>query len=430
MFVKPNQSFSTTFTTQTPSTGAATNADSTPTAVAYKNGTVDAGFVLTVATTGTTGHYKVTGTVPVGYAAGDMFDVMVTAIMATVTGRQSIGTWQVDTKRNSDLQDVAATAIVSAGAITTSGGKVSGVILVDTLTTYTGNTLQTGDSFARLGLAGAGLTALGDTRIAAIKAKTDALPAAPAAVGDIPTASQIRVEMDSNSTRLSTIAGYLDTEIAAIKAQTDLIPAAPAAIGDIPTAVQIRTEMDSNSTRLTAIKAKTDALPAAPAAVGDIPTDYQQRDVAVTLPDPAPDGYGGSGGGGSLTEEQAEQLTTIATQTALISTGSLEVISPVSTTGQVIEIVAGDDYHLADNRALLFAHADWPVLTGGTVVFKLAGLDDIPATLNGTRSCYVEIDGTDTAGEVGGKRHELQATLSNGHVVTLVRGQTNIAKEL
>lgn len=57
----------------------------------------------------------------------------------------------------------------SAGAIPTTGtganqiqvngsGKVSGVVLTDTLTTYTGNTVQTGDSFARIGAAGAGLT--------------------------------------------------------------------------------------------------------------------------------------------------------------------------------------------------------------------------------------------------------------------------------
>ncbi len=36
--------------------------------------------------------------------------------------------------------------------------KVQGVVLVDTLTTYTSNTPQTGDSFARIGAAGAGLT--------------------------------------------------------------------------------------------------------------------------------------------------------------------------------------------------------------------------------------------------------------------------------
>lgn len=65
--------------------------------------------------------------------------------------------------------------------------KVQGVVLVDTLTTYTGNTPQTGDSYAivnsgvhgnaaikdyvdDIGVAGAGLTALGDARIANLDA--------------------------------------------------------------------------------------------------------------------------------------------------------------------------------------------------------------------------------------------------------------------
>lgn len=63
-----------------------------------------------------------------------------------------------------------------------------------------------------------------DTEIAAIKAKTDNLPASPA-----------------NEATLTTIAGYLDTEIAAIKAKTDNLPAAPAATGDIPSAASIAT---------------------------------------------------------------------------------------------------------------------------------------------------------------------------------------------
>lgn len=61
--------------------------------------------------------------------------------------------------------------------------------------------------------------------VAAIKAKTDNLPADPADASDIASA-------------LATIAGYLDTEVAAIKAKTDLIPAAPAAVGDVPTALE------------------------------------------------------------------------------------------------------------------------------------------------------------------------------------------------
>jgi hypothetical protein len=95
--------------------------------------------------------------------------------------------------------NLAATAIVSSGAITTSGGKVSGVILADTVTTYTGNTLQTGDAYARIGATGSGLSTLAtqasvntiddflDTEIADIKTKTDLIPAAPAAVGSAMT---------------------------------------------------------------------------------------------------------------------------------------------------------------------------------------------------------------------------------------------------
>lgn len=41
-----------------------------------------------------------------------------------------------------------------------STNKVQGVVLTDTVTTYTGNTPQTGDSFARIGATGSGLTTL------------------------------------------------------------------------------------------------------------------------------------------------------------------------------------------------------------------------------------------------------------------------------
>jgi hypothetical protein len=48
---------------------------------------------------------------------------------------------------------------------TQTGVTIPNVTLVGTLTTYTGNTPQTGDSYARIGAAGAGLTAIGDTRL-------------------------------------------------------------------------------------------------------------------------------------------------------------------------------------------------------------------------------------------------------------------------
>lgn len=68
-----------------------------------------------------------------------------------------------------------------------------------------------------------------DTEVAAIKAKTDNLPADPA------DASDIAASFATVNGTLATVAGYLDTEIAAIKAKTDNLPASPAAVGSAMT---------------------------------------------------------------------------------------------------------------------------------------------------------------------------------------------------
>jgi len=51
----------------------------------------------------------------------------------------------------------------------------------------------------------------------------------------------INATISSRATQVSVdaVAGYVDTEVAAIKAKTDLIPAAPAAVSDIPTAAAV-----------------------------------------------------------------------------------------------------------------------------------------------------------------------------------------------
>lgn len=84
-----------------------------------------------------------------------------------------------DTQSLADLKDFA-----DAG-YDPSTNKVQGVVLTDTLTTYSGNTPQTGDSYARIGATGSGLTSL---------------------------ASQASVD---------TIDNFLDTEVAAILALLD-----------------------------------------------------------------------------------------------------------------------------------------------------------------------------------------------------------------
>jgi hypothetical protein len=55
----------------------------------------------------------------------------------------------------------SVTAGVTLAAVTHTGAVLPRVTLTDTVTTYTGNTPQTGDAYARIGANGAGLTAVG-----------------------------------------------------------------------------------------------------------------------------------------------------------------------------------------------------------------------------------------------------------------------------
>lgn len=88
---------------------------------------------------------------PGAYGSGSAGFILGTNLNAAITSRQATVAFPTN---------FAALGIGTGGHITN----------VDTLTTYTGNTPQTGDSFARLGVAGVGLTNLGDTRIANLDA--------------------------------------------------------------------------------------------------------------------------------------------------------------------------------------------------------------------------------------------------------------------
>lgn len=92
-----------------------------------------------------------------------------TSALTTVGSIGKLLVTQLDATISSRMATFSLPTNFSALGIT-AGGKISGVVLTDTVTTYTGNTPQTGDAFARIGAAGAGLTALGDARIANLDA--------------------------------------------------------------------------------------------------------------------------------------------------------------------------------------------------------------------------------------------------------------------
>lgn len=197
------------FGTSSPTTGAATNADSTPTVTVAKDGT-DLGYTPTVSNVAT-GLYKVQidATTGNGFAAGQRYSVYVAATVGGVTGRDGIGEFEV--------------------------------LAVD---------LNTGVA------AVSGLTP-GNLDVAVSSRLATAGYSAP------PSAASIRAEIDSNSTKLDVAvstrlatAGYTapdNSSISTILGRVDVATStrlAAASYSAPPSAAAIRAEIDANSTKL------------------------------------------------------------------------------------------------------------------------------------------------------------------------------------
>jgi len=108
----------------------------------------------------------------------------------------------------------------------------------------------------------------------AVKAKTDNLPASPAAIGSAMTLTAAYDKAkDDVLTPLATVDGIVD----AIKLKTDTIPASPAQAGEytaaiaaIPTTPLLAANYTApDNASISAIKAKTDTIPASPAVAGE-----------------------------------------------------------------------------------------------------------------------------------------------------------------
>ncbi len=135
-------------------------------------GSVDVGSINGIATTSVTTVNAVLGTATAGSTAAALATAQtgITTLLVGVNLNASqhviVDSGTVTTLTN--LPSVPANWLTAAGiadgAIDTAtfaaGTTLPRVTLVDTITTYTGNTPQTGDSFALIGAAGAGLTAL------------------------------------------------------------------------------------------------------------------------------------------------------------------------------------------------------------------------------------------------------------------------------
>ena len=176
---------------------------------------------------------------------------------------------------------------------------VARVTLADTVTTYTGNTVQTGDSYAIVNNGTHGNAALKtlidtlddfvDTEVAAIKAKTDNLPSDPAdasviaarfdtldtSVGDLPTNAELATALGTAD----------DATLAAIAALNNLSQA------NIRTAVglasaNLDTQLDAlptNAELATALGTADDATLAAIAALNNLSSAQAQTAAAAAI---------------------------------------------------------------------------------------------------------------------------------------------------
>lgn len=130
MSYKPGDTIYASIPVQTPSTGAAVDADALPTATLWRNG-ADSGEVVAVADDAGLGQYTGSVTLPGDWADGDTVEIRAVAIQGGVTSPPTpVFHGVLDTKRNTDLV-VPDAAGVAAGLHATTDGLVGDLVVPD-----------------------------------------------------------------------------------------------------------------------------------------------------------------------------------------------------------------------------------------------------------------------------------------------------------
>lgn len=251
-----------------------------------------------------------------------------------------------------------------------------------------------------------------------------------------PTVTEIRQEMDSNSTKLANLDAAVTTRLASASYT------APLNSTQTAQAVLNATASSYNTASTIGEKINSASAPSA-AAVADAVWDEAisghltagttgaKLNSAAAAGDPWSTALPGSYASG----EAGNILAAIKTKTDVISGSSITVTSPI-VEGADITIVRGDDYANADGRALFatttFSNA--PSLTGGSVTLKVqTGATTTfskAGVVTGAAACYVELTDAETAALTGKRSYDLEATLSNGDVVTIAQGKLEVLKDV
>ena len=241
MTVKTGSAWAGTFVTLD-ATGALATPSTGPAGTLYVDGVANG---ATVTITGSN-PYKFAVTLP-SLTAGQRVDMYITATISSIATAGVVASAQADTVLVSDVKTETAAILEDTG------NTLDGLIKdVPTVAEFEARTKPAADYALEATLTaikGAGWTnetlAAIDTLIDAIKAKSDLIPAQPAAVGSAMTLTS----------------AYDAAKSAASQSSVNAIPTAPLLAANYTA---------PDNAGITAIKAKTDNLPASPAAVGSL----------------------------------------------------------------------------------------------------------------------------------------------------------------
>lgn len=258
------------FITSSPTTGAAIDADSLPTAEVFEDATDTAILSPTIVKrTGKTGNYRVpvVCTAANGFEAAKSYNVVVSATVGAVAAKAVIRTFQMRTTSVDDPVVVGTNNDKTGYALTAAydpAKTASSQATQDTLATYV------------------------DTEVAAIKAKTDNLPASPAATGAAMTLTSAYDAAKTAATQASVDA--IKTVVDAVKVIEDRFNTMVVLDGAVYQYTANALELgpaggggggDASQATLLAVKAKTDALPADPADASDIAAQFATVNSAL-----------------------------------------------------------------------------------------------------------------------------------------------------
>lgn len=333
--------------------------------IAYKTGCIPAAVTVVTSASATAGKVVLSG------------ETHTSAVIPTVTTltnapSDSSGTTTLLTRlssaragyldniNNANLASVPAFPSNFASLGINASGHVSRVTLADTITTYTGNTVQTGDAYARIGAAGSGLTSLaqasawtstragyvdnlsgGPVMLAASYSAPPSAATIADAVWDEDIATGHQTEnmagwsLNHIHGMADVIYGLVDTEVAAIKAKTDQLT------------FTVANQVDSNALTNGGLDAAGVRAAVGLASanldtqLGDVPTNSELATAIMTgLTTALAEGYRADGATGSVRDLLYELSAHMGEASIVSTTKTLKKIDG-TTTAQTYTLDSG-----------------------------------------------------------------------------------------